>query len=68
MLYRFTKKQRLTFLAASVLVSLISLMWYMIQSSAVSMLLLVMAISGMTSQIVLIKTGKYKSDPKEDTN
>ena len=45
MLYKFTKKQRLIFLVASILVSLISLVWYMTQSSAVSMLLLVMAIS-----------------------
>lgn len=67
-MYKFTKKQRLIFLVASILVSLISLVWYMTQSSAVSMLLLVMAISGVISQIILIKTRKYKTGPEEDTN
>lgn len=60
MFYRYTKKQRLSFLIVSIIVSILSLIWYMNQLSAVSMLLLVIAIISVTSQFALIKTQKYK--------
>lgn len=61
MLYIFTKKQRITFLAASIIVSLFSLAWYVTQASAVSMLLRILAIISLISQLILIKMGHYKA-------
>lgn len=57
----FTKKQRVIFLATSIIVSLFSLVWFRMKTSAVSMLLLIIAIISVISQLILIKKGHYKT-------
>lgn len=60
MFTQHTKKQRMYFLFISLLISILCMFWYMIQTSAVSLLALILAIISTISQFVLIRRKMYK--------
>lgn len=61
MFTQYTKKQRMRFLFISLLISILCMFWYMNQTSAVSLLALVLAVISTISQFVSIMLKKYKA-------